>query len=117
MSTHTPTFDATTAGPEAASLDAVFDALADERRRKTVSHLAEADGEIPVDRLLAAVVTDSGEVETVADGTGRHAIRFHHVHLPKLEDVGLVEYDYETETVELTEFGETIEGQFDDLPR
>ena len=116
MSTNTPTFDAATAEPDGAPLDTVFDALADERRRQTVSRLVDSGGAMSVDRLLATVVTEGRETETLADGSGRHAIRFHHVHLPKLEDAGLVEYDYETETVELTEFGKTIEGQFDDLP-
>ena len=117
MSTHTPTFDAAGAESESAPFDAVFDALADERRRETVSQLVEAGGEMSVDGLLAAVATDSRGIETVADGSGRHAIRFHHVHLPKLEDVGLVEYDHETETVELTDLGETIQSRFDDLSR
>lgn len=117
MSTHTPTFDAAGAESESAPFDAVFDALADERRRETVSQLVEAGGEMSVDGLLAAVATDGRGIETVADGSGRHAIRFHHVHLPKLEDVGLVEYDHETETVELTDLGETIQSRFDDLSR
>lgn len=115
MSTPPPTFDGIGAEPDEASLDAVLDALAHERRRETVSYLAEAGGSLPADELLATVATGGRETETLADGSGRHAIRFHHVHLPKLEDVGLVEYERDTDLVELTALGETVDSRFEDL--
>lgn len=88
-----------------ASLDALFDVLADEQRRRIVVHLDKREDDIAAfsDLLDAA----SGETDdatgtndpTATDGRERAVSRLHHSHLPKLADAGLVEFDARSETV------------------
>lgn len=71
--------DAGTQGAErAASLDAVFDAVADARCRALLERLADADGAATVEDLAG------GDV-------GRDSL--HHALLPKLDDAGFLDYD------------------------
>jgi DNA-binding transcriptional ArsR family regulator len=79
--------------------DDLLSGLADKRRRITLSTLYRNDGSMErVD--LATAVTDTLR----ADGDSTPAVEdvfldLHHVHLPKLDDVGLVTYDLESESV------------------
>lgn len=82
------TADARLHGPRGvARLDAAFDALATEHGRALVAHLADADEETVVVDDLAARIAEDG-----ADDPLLRA-RFHHTHLPKLDDAGLLDYD------------------------
>ena len=117
MSSYTPppnpVGEAIRSDPNVPSFTAVLDALADEQRRKAVRYLANEDRRVEVNELVGAVVTDGRETGTPADGTGQDTMRFHHVHLPKLADAGLIERDHDEELVRLTETGQTVRQQFD----
>lgn len=78
-------------------LDAVFGCLAAPRRRRVLS-LMDASGSDPhsVGDLAERLVADSDSDAT--DGTSVEA-SLHHVHLPKLDAIGAVEYDARTGTV------------------
>ena len=86
--------------------DVLLDALAHEERRELLIELGRK-GTVDVDHLVARVVC-AGDADRLADGSGETAMRFHHIHLPKLEDVGLIEYDHELDIVELTDVGVTV---------
>jgi hypothetical protein len=64
----------------ATGLDAQLDALRHADRRTVLRALLRADrrGETPVD------------IDRLTAGDGNRGIRLHHVHLPKLEDLGFV---------------------------
>ncbi|WP_232703057.1 DUF7344 domain-containing protein [Halobacterium wangiae] len=68
--------------------------LADERRQVVLDVLPEQTTELSLEELTTAVLervpTDPGE-----DTTSRQevAVSLHHVHLPVLDDVGILEYD------------------------
>jgi len=69
------------------SLDDALDALADRQRRVLLLALLESN---PQEDDLVASKTDGGtdegdEIDLL--------VRMHHVHLPKLEDYGFVEWD------------------------
>lgn len=69
--------------------DELFDALADGRRRRFLWALAKRDlqgGE--------SSVADASELTAVSTDA-----RFYHVHLPKLADAGLVEWDRGTDEI------------------
>lgn len=77
------------------SLDTVFELLASSRRRSALYVLYRSDGSVALSDLVAEVAS----MEEVAPE--RVATALHQVHLPKLADAGVVEYDAEDETVRL----------------
>lgn len=84
------------------SQDELFGALADARRRFVLRYLGRVDGPVAVTELTSELV--AWEVERpVADRSGddRDAIGLSllHVHLPKMDDAGLVSYDAGRRTV------------------
>lgn len=80
------------------SFDACLQLVADSRRRRTVQQLRHADdGKTTVDDLVDRL--HSGEPVSDVDRQ-RLAIQLSHVHLPKLDDHGVVEYDRESGTVQ-----------------
>jgi hypothetical protein len=100
------------------SLDTVFALLRNPQRRNVVSLLADTPFPVSLEDLAAAVVTWESEAhgdETALgqadqiprDGAGNvpsakadaAAVRLHHVHLPKLDDTGVLTYDAEAKTV------------------
>ncbi|MFC4541473.1 hypothetical protein ACFO5R_05985 [Halosolutus amylolyticus] len=86
------------------SLDLIFDILSNRHRREVLYHLNDRpDGVATVDELtdtVAAREHESGRADRDADEE-RNLIRteLQHVHLPKLEDAGIVEHDRRSETV------------------
>lgn len=105
--------------PDQPSLDAVFELLADRRRRYALYYLAEVgeDRALDVEDVAARVAEWEREWDSAggaADSTGdepgatdsaptdrqeRVRVDLHHNHLPRLADAGLVDYDARTGTV------------------
>ena len=80
------------------STDLLFELLADRRRRHILYCLTDQpDGVAEFTDLVDAVVghepeTDAGDRETIRTG-------LYHVHLPKLAEAGVIDYDTRSETV------------------
>lgn len=77
----------------------IFSVLADDRRRRLLAYLRDKDGDVAsfadlIDHLLVREADSADALD--ADGV---AISLHHVHLPKLADADLVEYDTQSRTV------------------
>lgn len=89
------------------SLDQVFELLSNRRRRYALYYLYEQDdGVATLDELAAHVVTlESRNEETTveADVTEKFSTQvrteLQHIHLPKLEDAGVLEHDQRSDTV------------------
>ncbi|WP_276253546.1 DUF7344 domain-containing protein [Halomontanus rarus] len=84
------------------SLDALFDGLADSRRRVALSVLGQQYHPISLETLardVAARESDTPERDVPQDYVDRIIVRFTHTHLPLLEDAGLVDYDTESDLV------------------
>jgi hypothetical protein len=64
------------------------------QRQQIVTRLADHDGDATFEELVD--VLSDGPEETMT------AVRLHHVHLPKLQAVGAVDWDREAGTVRLT---------------
>jgi hypothetical protein len=79
------------------ALNSILDALAHHRRRRTIRILQDADGTVS----LAALTAEVARQERTAKGhMGRPDLKrvkasLHHVHLPRLDDAGLVRYSYD----------------------
>lgn len=91
------------------SVDRIFEALADERRRIAVAYLTEVDRAVSRDELVDQVATATADPEpTGRDVHEQLAVQFHHQHLPALEAAGLVERDEVRELVSPTETAERV---------
>lgn len=75
---------------ESVSLDSAFDALGHRQRRHLLVSLLEHN---PQDD--SPVVWSAEEDSTAMD----HLVMMHHVHIPKLEDGGYIEWDRESHEV------------------
>ena len=78
-------------------LDAVFSAFAHERRRVILRTLSRREPHaVDIDALVAAVCERADPPNETAEVHRRRVrVALRHVHLPKLADSGLVEYDAE----------------------
>lgn len=68
-------------------------------RREAIRWLAELDGSIALDDLATSLAADDS-VSAVTDPT-RTRVELHHIHLPKLQECGLLAYDHENLTIDL----------------
>lgn len=85
------------------SLDAVLLALADEHRRAVLRSLNSAkDQALTFDMLVdqvADLVCNEVAEQTTDDHRRRVRTALHHIHLPKLEECRLIDYDNKTKEV------------------
>ncbi|WP_226481054.1 DUF7344 domain-containing protein [Natrinema amylolyticum] len=93
------------------ALDTTFDLLRNRHRRDVVEILAEREASIPLRDLAAAVGAVKPEPESGSvspDRTHEIAALLHHVHLPKLDDADVIDYDTETSTVAPVRTGDLV---------
>ena len=97
-----------------AEMDELFDVLANTRRRCALQSLSDAGGTASFDELVGDVTRQTVTQPIDRDHRRETATALYHVHLPKLESVGLVaEYDPEG-NVTLTESAEDVPVTFFD---
>ena len=92
--------------PTPLALDDVFHVLQNERRRQVLYHLREADGTVEMREVaehIAAWENDTTVEELYSDQRQRVYIALYQSHLPKLDELGIVEYDQARGTVEPTD--------------
>ncbi|SIQ70881.1 hypothetical protein SAMN05421858_0153 [Haladaptatus litoreus] len=92
------------------SVETLFDVLESSHRRFVLSHLSESLPPVKIDDLAEYIATaEEGTADTdpSPEMTDEIEILLYHVHLPKMEDVGLVKYDSSAGTVEP---GDAIDG-------
>lgn len=84
----------------------LLDCLNDRRRRQILQVLGNTSESVTERELAEKLVVDSGKesIEDVAEATIEGVrIRLQHVHLPRLDDAGLVNWNEDEETVESTD--------------
>lgn len=80
------------------SLDATFDVLAVADRRTILATLIEAsDNVASIDELVNQLVERKAEETGELPSPDHVEMQIHHIHLPKLAEIGLVEYDVRNE--------------------
>ncbi|WP_436923782.1 DUF7344 domain-containing protein [Halosimplex amylolyticum] len=85
---------------QTASTDRIRRLIADPRRRQVLQYLIENDEEaVPIGELIAAIVDSKVPPAAGEDPIERITTELHHVHLPKLADASLADYDRDCETV------------------
>ncbi|KTG20131.1 DUF7344 domain-containing protein [Haloferax profundi] len=94
--------------------DDVFEALSNRRRRYALHHLKRIDGDEPVElseisRQVAAWELGTDPRELSYDDRKNVHTSLYQFHAPKMDELGLVQYDQRGGTVELTEYGREID--------
>jgi DNA-binding transcriptional ArsR family regulator len=91
----------TCAKPNSIAIDDILEVVADPQRRDILSYLSSNS---KTHCSVAELVDHLQSQATGADQSQHHLrARLHHVHLPNLQDVGLITYDAETQNVQYTE--------------
>lgn len=99
------------------SLDESLHLVADRYRRRILHHLRNgSEGETEISDLVDRVLTaESTSEENQPLDREQVAIELRHVHLPMLEDYGIMEYDAKMGTIRYLS-NEQVETVLDSLP-
>lgn len=88
----------------------IYEMLADARRRQTLQVLCEADEPLALEDLAREVAAREGsDTGASEEEIERVLISLYHIHVPKLEANGIVEFDSSQRTVALSESSPPIE--------
>jgi hypothetical protein len=90
--------------------DEVFEVLSSSRRRLILYHLHRRGGRAVLRDLARDTAEAESDGEVDDDVVKRFYISLYQTHVPKLEEVGLVEYDSDSKTVSLTDRIEEVEA-------
>ncbi|EMA31017.1 hypothetical protein C444_08860 [Haloarcula japonica DSM 6131] len=88
------------------SVTTIFELLTSERRRRALQYLTQAVGAVPISDLADQLTLWEGE--HTREQYERVCTSLFHVHLPKMADAGVVQYDPACETVHPQEAIEQI---------
>ncbi|WP_415378963.1 hypothetical protein [Halosimplex sp. TS25] len=81
--------------------EARYDLLADGRRRLALAELAERAAPVALGDLAEAVAArEEDDASPPVGAVERVAVSLHHVHLPRVEDHGVIDYDPAANRVE-----------------
>ena len=106
------------AQPDLAAVD-IHDVLSNERRRMVLSILHEQDGGSTTARDLSERIA---EMETGQSPPPRNIrqsayVSLHQTHLPKLDELGIIDYDESAKTVTLTDRAKQVSVYMETVPR
>ncbi len=93
------------------SQDVVFDLLSSARRRFVLYYLRQTDGPVQLRELADEVAAWENEVpvdELTSQQRKRVYVSLYQTHIPKLEDVGIVDYDRDAGSVALADRADDI---------
>jgi hypothetical protein len=87
----------------------VYDVLRNERRRRLLRTLDDADGTMTIGDLADRIAeAEAGDDEAPSDVRQSVYVSLHQTHLPKLHDLGVLEYDRDDRSVTLLEPAEQV---------
>jgi hypothetical protein len=95
------------------SQDVIFDVLSSSRRRYVLYYLSQNEEPVELPALaeeVAAWETESTVEELSSQERKRVYVSLYQTHIPKLEEVGLVDYDQDSGEVSLTDQSSQIQG-------
>ena len=82
------------------STDTALRLLANQQRRTILRHVTDGNGTTTVDQLIDSLLTDTSPSADRGATRDRMATSLHHVHLPMLQEAGVIEYDPHRETIQ-----------------
>lgn len=89
----------------------IFTILKNPRRRKTLKYLERNDGEADLSDLAEFLAARENDIEIKALSSKQRKrlyISLYQVHLPKMDDLDVLEFDKHRGTIELTDAGEIL---------
>ncbi|UWG50049.1 putative trancriptional regulator, ArsR family [Halalkaliarchaeum sp. AArc-CO] len=96
----------------------IHDVLRNERRRLALERLSERSGPASVSDLAEHVAAlEAGERPPPNNLRQSVYVSLHQTHLPKLDELGIVEYDTDEKTVELTDRAGQVTVYLEVVPR
>jgi hypothetical protein len=108
-----------TDAPGTIAPETVFDVLSNERRRYVIHHLKAEDERVTVRDLSEQVAAWENDIER-ARVTPKERKRvytaLHQTHLPKMDEAGVIDYDRDRGTLELTEAIEAFDIYLEIVP-
>lgn len=102
--------------PPKPSLDLVFGILKNSRRRKVLRYLCEHDGTATLSDLaehIAAIENDTTPAQLSSSQRKRVYVGLYQCHLPKMDDVGVIDYNQARGKIELTDLAPHFEAYLD----
>jgi len=88
----------------------IHNVLRNDRRRHAIQHLRSTDGPLSVDTLAEHIATvETGESPPPRDVRKSVYVSLHQTHLPKLDELGIVDYDQREQELELRDRAEQVE--------
>ncbi|WP_435362004.1 DUF7344 domain-containing protein [Haloarchaeobius sp. DFWS5] len=111
--THGNDEDATNTEPdnESLPLDAVFDILRNERRRRVLRYLLDNDGRATISTLaehIAAIENDTTTQALSAQERKRVYVGLYQCHLPRMDDTGVVHFEQGRGVIELADAADQL---------
>jgi hypothetical protein len=73
--------------------------LMNERRRLALDILAERESAVALGDLAAAIAAREGGTDETATAVERIEVTLHHSHLPKMDELDVIDYDVDTNVV------------------
>ncbi|WP_128477822.1 DUF7344 domain-containing protein [Halorussus pelagicus] len=88
----------------------IHNVLRNDRRRRAIQHLRDSEGAIGVDALAEHIASvETGESPPPRDVRKSVYVSLHQTHLPKLDDLEIIDYDQRDQRLELRERAEEVE--------
>ncbi|WP_135826572.1 DUF7344 domain-containing protein [Halorussus ruber] len=88
----------------------IHNVLRNDRRRHAIQHLRDTDGPLSVDTLAEHIASvETGEDPPPRDVRKSVYVSLHQTHLPKLDELGIVDYDQREQMLELRDRAEQVE--------
>lgn len=90
-------------GPtDAATLITAYEVLADKTRCAVITYLATVNSSVSLDALVDDVAVSLVSAGVDPQVRERIEIRLHHIHLPKMDNAGVIDYDPDEQLIEPT---------------
>lgn len=95
----------------------IHNVLRNERRRETIRYLRETGDSLAVDDLAEHIATlETGESPPPRNVRKSVYVSLHQTHLPKLDDLGIVEYDQQSKELTLEDQARQVEVYMEVVP-
>lgn len=96
----------------------IHNVLRNERRRQAIKYLGQHDETLTVDELAKYIASlETGESQPPHDVRKSVYVSLHQTHLPKLDELGIVDYDLRSKELTLTDRAEEVEVYMEVVPQ